>query len=63
MDLEDLSKNYLKAAFIKEQNFCIPIGLGFGCITGYMNEYLRNENNNGEYSYTGENDILFDEEM
>jgi len=43
MDLEDLSRNYLKAAFVKEQNYCIPIGLGFGCITGYMNEYIRNE--------------------
>ena len=43
MDLEDLSKNYLKATFVKEQNYCIPIGLGFGCITGYMNEYIRNE--------------------
>lgn len=45
MDLEDLSRNYLKAAFVKEQNYCIPIGLGFGCITGYMNEYIRNEVN------------------
>ncbi len=43
MDLEDLSRTYLKAAFIKEQNYCIPIGLGFGCITGYMNEYIRCE--------------------
>lgn len=43
MDLADLSKTYLKAAFIREQNYCIPIGLGFGCITGYMNEYIRNE--------------------
>jgi hypothetical protein len=43
MGLEDLSKNYLKAAFIREQNYCIPIGLGFGCITGYINEYIRSE--------------------
>lgn len=50
MDLEDLSKNYLKAAFIREQNYCIPIGLGFGCITGYMNEYIRNEYGISDYS-------------
>jgi len=43
MDIEDLSNNYLKAAFVREQNYCIPIGLGFGCITGYMNEYIRCE--------------------
>lgn len=43
MDIEDLSRHYLKAAFVREQNYCIPIGLGFGCITGYMNEYIRNE--------------------
>lgn len=49
MDLEDLSKNYVKAAFIREQNYCIPIGLGFGCITGYMNEYIRNECEKNEY--------------
>ncbi len=49
MDLEDLSKNYLKSAFIREQNYCIPIGLGFGCITGYMNEYIRNEYKQMDY--------------
>ena len=43
MDLEDLSNNYIKAAFVREQNYCIPIGLGFGCITGYMNEYISRE--------------------
>jgi len=59
MDLEDLSKNYLKAAFIREQNYCIPIGLGFGCITGYMNEYIRNEYNQNEYS----NVDLYDEDV
>jgi hypothetical protein len=51
MDLEDISKNYLlKSEFIKEQNYCIPIGLGFGCITGYMNEYIRNEYGNNDYT-------------
>jgi hypothetical protein len=51
MDLEDLSKIYLKAAFIREQNYCIPIGLGFGCITGYMNEYIRNEFYENDYQH------------
>jgi hypothetical protein len=57
MDLEDLSKNYLKAAFIREQNFCIPIGLGFGCITGYINEYIRNECSTCDYQ-----NVMMDEE-
>jgi hypothetical protein len=43
MDMEDISKSYVKTAFVKEQNFCVPIGIGFGCITGYINEYIRNE--------------------
>jgi len=59
MDLEDLSKNYLKAAFIKEQNYCIPIGLGFGCITGYMNEYIRNEYGYSDYGV----DIHYEEDV
>ena len=59
MDLEDLSKNYLKAAFIRQQNYCIPIGLGFGCITGYMNEYIRNEYGASEYGY----EVIFDEDL
>jgi hypothetical protein len=59
MDIEDLSENYLKAAFIQEQNFCIPIGFGFGCITGYVNEYIRNEYPTGEYQQV----FVHDEEI
>ncbi len=59
MDLEDLSKNYLKSAFIREQNYCIPIGLGFGCITGYMNEYIRNEYKQMDY----EVETVFDDDL
>ncbi len=59
MDLEDLSQNYLKAAFIREQNYCIPIGLGFGCITGYMNEYIRSEYGVSDYTH----EIIYDEDV
>ncbi len=59
MDLEDLSKTFFKAAFIKEQNICIPIGLGFGCITGYMSEYIRNEYSIGDYQTV----MLYEEEI
>lgn len=60
MDIEDLSNNYLKAAFVREQNYCIPIGLGFGCITGYMNEYIRCEFSNNDFQpldNTGDDEI------
>lgn len=44
IDFENVSNNYLfKLQFLKEQNYCVPIGLGFGCLTGYINEYMRSE--------------------
>jgi hypothetical protein len=49
MGLDDLSNNYLNTRFIKEQNFCIPIGIGFGCVTGYTLEYIRSEYSIGDY--------------
>ena len=49
IEIEELSENNLKAAFIREQNLCIPIGLGFGCITGYVIEYIRNEYSTSDY--------------
>lgn len=43
MDINQLSKGVTKMKFIKDQNFCFPIGIGFGCISGYINEYIRSE--------------------
>lgn len=47
--LDDLSNDYSNTRFIKEQHFCTPIGIGFGCVTGYMNEYIRSEYSIGDY--------------
>ncbi len=59
IEIEEFSENNLKAAFIREQNFCIPIGLGFGCITGYVIEYIRNEYSTSDYHQI----LLYEEEI
>lgn len=59
IEIKELSENNLKAAFIIEQNFCIPIGLGFGCITGYVVEYIRKE----YYTYEYRQILLCEEEI
>lgn len=43
MDLEDLSLSYVKAQLIREENFCVPIGVIFGAICGYFSCYKPNK--------------------
>jgi hypothetical protein len=43
MDLEDVSIRQIKHYLIKEENYCIPIGLILGAITGL---FISNGNKN-----------------
>ena len=42
---ENASNNFkYKLQFLSEQNYSIPIGICFGCLTGYINEYITEVN-------------------
>jgi hypothetical protein len=44
IEFNSLSYEYLfKLQLLKETNYCVPIGLGIGCLLGYVNEYIRSE--------------------
>lgn len=36
MDVEDANKFFIKQALLKEENYCLPIGLLLGAIAGFV---------------------------
>lgn len=36
MDMEDVSNRHLKEYLMREENYCIPIGVVFGAISGLI---------------------------
>ena len=42
MDMEDASLKYLKDMFIREENYCLPIGIVCGGISGLVTTLVDN---------------------
>lgn len=46
MDMEDVSLRYLKDMLMKEENYCLPIGIICGGISGLITTLVDNNVNN-----------------
>jgi len=42
MDMEDVSFHYLKVMLMKEENYCLPIGIVCGGISGLITTLVDN---------------------
>ena len=55
MDMEDIKLEFLKKMLLKEENYCIPIGIVCGGLAGLFaslidsNEEVHTENPNAEF--------------
>ncbi len=50
MDMEEISLRYIKEMLVKEENYCIPIGVVCGAMMGLFSSFIDNNENTSEQS-------------
>merc|ERR1712048_86749 len=43
MDVEDEVSYQIRLALLREERYCYPVGAILGCVVGFTNEYIREE--------------------